>query len=172
MPANGRRHALDRDKIADATFRLAVVAHSVHLTRCLQSKARSIDRSGCRTGTLDCRIYILAHLVHAHNIDNMAGAPGASSHTVAHAVDVDNHTILADGIGTGQKKVAIHRLQGYPSFLVGRCSSITVGEMIVALAHQVQQSRLTYRHRATTTDTTAFRNQFEHLCTEFIDILA
>lgn len=171
MPPLGERLALDRDETANTAGRLAIVADTVRLARGLQAEARGVDRSRRGSSALDRGIDVLTHLVQPDHIDDMARAPRAGSHAIARAIDIDDHTVLTDGVGAGQIEIAIHRVERYPAFLLGRSGRIAIGKIVVPHTQHIQYPRIAYRHGASTTHATALGNKFANPVKQFARIL-
>jgi len=89
---------------------MALMAAAIGMARCLNVEPGGIDRS-CRPPRPGERtVYILANFIHAHQKDHTLRPPCDGCDSIAIAVNVDHHTVLADGIDTGEIEVALKGL--------------------------------------------------------------
>ena len=112
MPA-ARRVAQEMNMVAYTLRRIAIVAHAVGLARCADVKTCRVYRSCRRAGTGQSRVDGLCYLIKSDDKDDMARAESNGCHTVAVTVDIDNHAVLCDGVGTRKIIVGTERLQIY-----------------------------------------------------------
>ena len=120
------------DVVADALRGVAVVANAVEAARRVAAQACGVDgRSSVACagkGRLDGR----SHLVHADDMDDVVRAPGDSGDAVAASVDVDNHTVLGNGVGAGQEVVHIHRVKVALALLLVGDGLVAINDLVVA----------------------------------------
>ena len=75
--------------------RIAIVARSVCLTGSILVKPHTVDWTGGAASPFQCSVGVLAHLVHSYYKQYILWPEGYCSHSVAVAVDVYNHPVLA-----------------------------------------------------------------------------
>jgi len=120
------------DVVADALRRVAVVAHAVDLAWRVAAQAGGVDGGSDVAGTLQGGLNAGSHLVHPDDVDHVVRPPGDSSDAVATAVDVDDHAVLGDGVGTGEEVIHIHGVEIALARLLGRRGFVPVDDLVVA----------------------------------------
>ena len=99
------------DVVADALRRVAVVAHAVQAAGRVAAQAGRVD--GCGGVARSCQGGLDGggYLVQPDDVEHVVGSPSDGSHAVAAAVDVDDHAVLGDGVGTGEEVIHIHGVE-------------------------------------------------------------
>ena len=152
--------AREVDIVADALRAVAVVAYAVEATRRVAAQACRVDGGGDVTGASECGLNGGGNLVHPDDVDHVVRTPGDGGDAVAATVDVDDDTILGDGVGAGEEVVHVHRVKVALAFLLVGNSLVTVNDFVVAAVDEfASQSHLADGLRATPGDAASLRHK-------------
>ena len=125
------------------------MARAIDVARRLDIETCGID-GRCRTaGTCKSSLDVLCNLVESDDEDDLLRTPGDGSHTVAIAVDVHDHSIFGDGIGTGEIDVGGECLEIDGLLLFGRRGKVAVEHFErAAIAKIAGNAKVADGHRA------------------------
>ena len=156
------RVACEVDVVADALWRVAVVAYAVCQTRSLDVEACRINRTCRRACPCQCALNILCHLVEPHDEYHVLGSEGYRCHAVAVAVDVHYHAVFAYGVDARQIVVARKSLAVNLLRLVARLGLVAVEHLQVSFVQGLCQPHVPYGHRAAPRNAAPVGNHGRH----------
>ena len=119
-------------------------------------------------GTGHGAVKIAGHLVHTGHYDHLLGAEAQGGHTVAHAVDVHQLTILGDGVTAHEEGVAGQGLTQHVHAFVGGLGGVPVDERLIALAQTILDAQLIHGGHTAPADHIACGDQLQHLFHSFL----
>ena len=122
----------EMDVVADALWAIAVVAHTVQFAGGVAAQTGRVDGRCNVAGTGKGGLEGGSHFVKPNDMNHVVRPPGDSGDAVAATVDVDDDTILSDGVGAGEEIVNIHRVEvALALFLVGY-GLVAVNDLVIA----------------------------------------
>ena len=119
-------------------------------------------------GTGHGAVKIAGHLVHTGHYDHLLGAEAQGGHTVAHAIDVHQLTVLGDGVAAHEEGVAGQSLTQHVHAFVGGLGGVPVDERLIALAQTILDAQLIHGGHTAPADHVALGDQLQHLFHSFL----
>ena len=156
------------DVVADALRAIAVVAHAIEAAGRVASQTGRVDGGSDVAGTGKGSLDRGGDLVHPDDVNNIVRAPSDGGNAVATSVNIDDHTILGNGVGAGKEVVHVHRIKIALAFLFGRFGFVSVNDFILAAIDEfTRQSHLTDGLRTTPCDAAALGHERLDKCDGF-----
>lgn len=124
----------DQNLTADGVRRLAVIAAAGVPAGSVQIEAHGIDGSGFGTSPLIGVLGAADSLIHADDVQNVAGAVAHGGQPIRHSVNIDHRTVFGDGVGAGEEVIGAENIVHDLILFLRRRGHIPVQRNVVALA--------------------------------------